>query len=113
MEKAESNKNEMTLSQSFLSAGLGLDFIDRIEDKSDPALRMTRMRIYFKNGRELSIIRGEYSYGGPEGLFEIMPCGNDGDGDLLDEADQGDSVCGYLSEERVKYYVHKIGAMKT
>ena len=96
------------------------DFIDRIEDNSTPSkifmgidLAMTRMRVYFKNGRQMSIIRGQYSHGGRDGLFEIMIDGLEGeeDGDLYDKEDNAYTVLGYLSKERVEYYVHKIGIM--
>ncbi len=90
---------------------LGLGFIEKIEDKSDHILPMVRMLIYFKNGRKLSVIRGPYSFGGSKGLYEIMPAGKAGDDGLFDECDQGDSVCGYLSGERVEYYIKKIGLM--
>lgn len=88
---------------------LGRDFIKTVKNTSDSI--MNRVRIYFKNGRELSLVQGPYSFGGPDGLFEIMLIGKDGDPDLFDKEDQGDSVCGYLSKERVEYYISKIGMM--
>lgn len=82
--------------------------IDRIEDKSCSI--MDRMRIYFKNGTSLSVIQGEYSYGGPEGLFEIAIFSPDGEmnGDMFDDEDKGDDVLGYCSAEKVKYYINKL-----
>lgn len=91
------------------SFGVGMSFIDRIENKSDPSLQMTRMRIFFKNGLGLSVVQGPYSYGGDKGLFEIMPSGGEDDQSLFDEEDEGDTVLGYLTAERVKYYINKIG----
>lgn len=108
---------------------IALDYIDRIENNSTPPevaeevneimkkvglnydLSMSRMRIYFKNGRQLSIIKGEASYGGPQGLYEIMIDGLETDGNLYDETDNADIVLGYLDIKRVKYYIHKIGTM--
>lgn len=45
--------------------------IDRAEDRSHGV--MSRVRVFFKNGWQLSIIRGYGSYGGENGLFEAMP----------------------------------------
>ena len=84
---------------------LKADYIEKVEDKSSPI--MSRLRIYFKNGHELSIIRGEHSYGGEEGLFEIMP----DDESFFDDDDDGDVVLGYLTHDRVSYYIEKIGSM--
>ncbi len=81
-----------------------LDFIDRVEDRT--GCFMARMRIFFKNGRELSVIRGEFSLGGPQGLYEIMA-----DKDCYDEEDGGSAVLGHLTKERVIYYINKIGVI--
>lgn len=80
-------------------------------DNSNP--NMKRLRIRFKNGYGLSIVQGEYSYGGPEGLFEIAPINKEQklDGSLLDLEDQGDDVLGYCTLERVSYYINKIGGL--
>ena len=82
------------------------DYIDRIEERSDACIK--RMRIFFKNGYELSIVRGMGTYGDEEGLFEIMPSSEE----LIDKQDKGDSVVGYLSIDRVNYYIEKIGKAK-
>lgn len=89
------------------------DLIESVEDKSSDGF--TRARVIFKNGYQLSIIRGEYSYGGREGLFEIAPYTKQGDmdGDLFDEKDQGDDVLGFLDADEVNYYIKKIGEMPT
>ena len=79
--------------------------IARIDDNSSGAMK--RVRVHFKNGHSLSIIRGEFSFGGDEGLFEIMPS----DEDFFDEEDSGDSVCGYLTPQRVEHYINKIGGI--
>ena len=82
------------------------DNIAHAYDNSDDSMR--RIHITFKNGHTLSIIRGSYSFGGPEGLFEIMP----DDSSLFDDEDTGDEVLGYLSIERLNYYIEKIGSAK-
>ena len=90
---------------------LGEGFIDSVEDASDESMK--RARVHFKNGYQLSIIQGPSSYGGPEGLYEISPINKAGclDGDLLDEEDQGDDVCGYCEVDKVDHYIRKIGGL--
>lgn len=89
-----------------------LEFIKSIEGNSDA--NMKHSIIAFNNGYKLSVIMGEHSYGGDKGLLEIALYNKDGDmdGSLFDEEDQGDNVLGYLSEEKVMYYVNKIGQLK-
>lgn len=91
--------------ESELNALLCADMIASVDNNSDE--KMQRARVHFKNGHSLSIIRGPYSYGGDEGLFEIMPS----DESFLDEEHSGDPVCGYLTAEQVEHYIRKIGAM--
>jgi hypothetical protein len=75
------------------------DYISRTDDNSDPF--MSRLLITFKNGYKLSVIRGEYSYVGEDGLFEIAPKHPDGrmDGALL--GFECDDVQGHLTEAEV------------
>jgi len=95
------------MGKSELSTLLCADHIESVDDKSDHKSQMQRARVHFKNGHSLSIIRGRDSYGGESGLFEIMPS----DEGFLDECDSGDQVLGYLTLERVSYYIDKIGRM--
>lgn len=75
-----------------------------IHDQSEPGIR--RMRLIFANGFELSIIHGQFTFGGPRGLFEIAPFDQTGkmNGAVLGLT--GD-VEGYLTAdevaERVRY----------
>lgn len=88
-------------------------FIEKIEDLSNSFLK--RMRIYFKNGYQLSVINSErYSFGSDEGLFEIAPMRhNEVDcPELFDEKDQGGYVLGCCDKEKVIYYVNKIGNLE-
>ena len=86
-----------------------LSTVKEVENLSDELF--TRMRILFHNGLGLSIIRGFYSYGGREGLYEISPCNSHGDmdGSYFDDGDSGDDVCGWCDVKKVLYYVDKIG----
>lgn len=89
----------------------GFEFIYRtIKDIS-----MARMRIIFFNNYELSVIRGTLSYGGDQGLFEIAAFNSLGDMDdsLFDKEEQGGTVLGHCSIERVQYYINKIGSIST
>ena len=79
--------------------------ISHIRDNSN--LHIHRARVFFKNGHELSIIQGEHTSGGSQGLYEIMPS----DVTTLDEMDSGSGVVGYLDADRVQYYIRKIGAL--
>ena len=63
-----------------------------LTDKSDPAMK--RLHINFKNGNWISIVQGDYSYGGPEGFFEIMPEDNE--------------VVGFLTVEDVNKYIEAL-----
>ena len=88
---------------------LNFDCIESAEDDSDELFR--RIRIHFKNGMQLSIVRGPYSYGGPQGLFEIAALDKNGDWfpELWDEADAGDVVLGYCDIVKVNYYIQRLG----
>ena len=59
--------------------------------------------IEFDNGFALSIVRHQSSYGGKMGLFEIMLCkgGIDGSPTCLSYTQDGDTVNGFLTKEKV------------
>jgi hypothetical protein len=93
------------------------DFIERIrslpivkevttKNDKEELIRMYRCSIKLHNGYSISLIRGRYSYGGDEGLFEIMPS----DECIFDEGETEDSVLGYLTKDRVLYYIEKAGS---
>ena len=98
---------ELTLKDQLNTAAV-LGKISCFDGSSDALGK--RLLITFKNGLKLSIVRGQYTYGGRKGLFEIavfnttrefMP-------ELFDVEDQGDDVLGYLTLDRVNYYLAKI-----
>ncbi|MCP4648751.1 MAG: hypothetical protein GY853_01545 [PVC group bacterium] len=86
--------------------------IEKVEDTSD--MFISRLLLTFKNGMQLSIVRGYTTYGGELGLYEIAPINKAGllDGSFLDEEDSGDNVCGWLDFDRVCYYINKIKNLK-
>ena len=97
-----------------LVQGFNIEHTDKIKTVANNSDEYTdRVRIEFKNGHELSIIRGNYSYGGIDGLFEIAPFDKNGNmnGDLFDDDDQGDSVLGDCTRERVIHYINKLGSL--
>lgn len=96
------------MSKSFLVPKSIEQLVAEIEDRSNEIMK--RVRITFKNGYGLSIIRGQYSYGDYAGLFEIAPINinRELDGSLFDEDDQGDDVLGYCTPEKVTYYISKL-----
>lgn len=82
--------------------------ISKVEDLSNEYL--DRVRVTFANRYSLSIIRGEGSYGGSDGYFEIAPLDQEGhmDGSLFDEDDQGDDVLGWCDLNKVNHYMRKL-----
>jgi hypothetical protein len=56
-------------------------------------------RINFKNGYGASIVKGPYTYGGRDGLFELAVLGPDGQ--LTYDTPITDDVVGYLTEDGI------------
>jgi hypothetical protein len=56
--------------------------------------------VQFPNGYGASIVQGEYTYGGKDGLYEIAVFGKDGH--ITYSTPITDDVLGYLSEEEVE-----------
>lgn len=88
-----------------------LDFIESITDKSDTFMK--RIRVTFKNGYGLSIIKGFGSYGSRHGLFEIAVFDKDGEmtGELFDAEDHGDTVLSHCDIDKLNHYINKIGKL--
>jgi hypothetical protein len=62
-------------------------------DSYDP--NMIRTRIIFDNGYGASVVRGPYTYGGSEGLFELVVL--DSNGDLCYDTPISNDVMGWLN----------------
>ena len=62
--------------------------------------------VQFPNGYGASIVKGEYTYGGKQGLYEIAIFGKDGQ--ITYSTPITDDVLGYLSEEDVTNTLIKI-----
>lgn len=111
LDDMDDDNNQSNCSTVIFKGLLCNQYIDHVEDRSDDNTK--RARVFFKNGLELSVIRGVWSYGGDEGLFEIAPFNIQGemDGSMFDDEDAGDDVCGYCTPEKVQHYIKKIGSM--
>ena len=67
-----------------------------------------RARIGFPNGYEASVIIGEHSYGGPEGLYELAVLHG---GELCCDTPISDDVIGHLSEDEVTRHLNMIAEL--
>jgi hypothetical protein len=63
-------------------------------------------RIKFENGYGASIVKGEYTYGGKDGLYELAVLNSNGD--LIYDTPITSDVEGYLSETQVTDLLIKI-----
>ena len=63
-------------------------------------------RIEFENGYGASVVKGEYTYGGKDGLYELDVL--DSNGDLIYDTPITSDVEGYLSEAQVTDLLIKI-----
>ena len=78
--------------------------IENVEDLSDET--MNRMLIIFKNGISLSVIQGEFSYGGADKLFEIAFSKN---GEITNSILGG--LQGYLTARDVVRFINETGEL--
>ena len=100
--------------QTLQKAGIDTTYIQSIEDNSDRLF--TRMFITFKNGLHLSVIQGEFSYGGKDkGLYEIAPMNKNhsfAGSKLMFAEDHGNDIIGYCDVGKVRKYIETIGVFK-
>jgi hypothetical protein len=69
-----------------------------------------RARIMFENGYGASVVKGEYTYGGKDGLYELAVL--DSNGELTYETPVTDDVEGYLTEDDVTKLLEQIQNLK-
>lgn len=80
--------------------------------ETDSALTGSQRVVRFPNGYGASIVRGPYTYGGSDGLFELAVVRFDGDGwDLTYETPVTDDVLGWLTEAQVEETLAAIEAL--
>lgn len=80
----------------------------RIEDKSDARRELARMRITFPNGWQANIIRGPWSNGNEQGLFEAAVMHGDR---LVYDTPITDDVVGWLDVAGVLEFCQKVAAL--
>lgn len=69
-------------------------------------------RVFFKNGLGASVVCHKYSYGGPDGLYELAVIkGDENDWKLTYDTPITSDVLGYLNEEEVESYLNQIEAL--
>jgi len=64
--------------------------------------------VVFDNGYGLSVVRHESSYGGTQGLFEVMLTRNDNPYSLPPITQEGDTVKGFLTKEQVSEIIETV-----
>ena len=68
--------------------------------------------VFFENGYGASVIRGEYSYGGRKGLYELAVIkGIPDEWDLCYDTGLTEDVEGYLTPEDVTSWLNRIEAL--
>lgn len=77
-----------------------------LEFKQHPQLNGVISRITFDNGYGASVVKHEFSYGGPAGLYELAVLHKDGE--LTYDTPITDDVIGYLRPEDVTDVMEKI-----
>lgn len=74
---------------------------------------MERARLFFPNGYGCSVIRGTYSYGGEEGLYELAVLkGNEHKSNICYDTPITSDVIGYLNPAAVSEIMIKIQELK-
>jgi hypothetical protein len=66
-------------------------------------------RITFENGYGASVVKGEYTYGGKDGLYELAVL--DSNGDLTYDTPITNDVLGHLSEDDVTKVLEQIQSL--
>jgi hypothetical protein len=74
--------------------------------KNDEQRGLIAARAMFNNGYGASIVKGEHTYGGRDGLYELAVL--DSDGKLCYSTPITDDVEGYLSEDDVTKLLEQI-----
>lgn len=71
-----------------------------------------QQKIFFENGYGVSIIRGMYTYGGEEGLYELAVLkGTANSADICYDTPITDDVIGYLTMPEAMEIASKVAAL--
>lgn len=69
-------------------------------------------RVFFENKFGASVVCHKYSYGGPDGLYELAVIkGDENDWKLTYDTPITSDVLGHLTEEEVESYLNQIEAL--
>ena len=79
-----------------------LSFVTRAFDNGVAA------RLKFPNGYEASVVRGDFTYGGPRGLYELAVLH---DGEIVYDTPVTDDVLGHLTEGDVTERLNEIASL--
>lgn len=66
-------------------------------------------RTFFDNGYGVSVVKGPYTYGGPNGLYELAVL--NGEGAISYDTDITDNVVGHLTENEVSEVLERIQSL--
>ena len=66
-------------------------------------------RTFFDNGYGVSVVKGPYTYGGSNGLYELAVLNSEGE--ISYNTDITDDVIGHLSENEVSEVLEKIQSL--
>ncbi len=80
-----------------------------LEFKDDKQRGLSAARIIFDNGYGASVVKGEHTYGGKDGLYELGVLGKDGK--LTYDTPVTEDVEGYLTEEGVTEFLKQIQSL--
>jgi len=80
-----------------------------LEFKDDKQRGLSAARIMFDNGYGASVVKGEHTYGGKDGLYELGVLGKDGK--LCYDTPITEDVEGYLTEEGVTEFLKQIQSL--
>ena len=74
--------------------------------KNDEQRGLSAARVMFNNGYGASVVRGEHTYGGKDGLYELAVL--DSNGKLTYDTPVTEDVEGYLNEDDVTKLMEQI-----
>jgi hypothetical protein len=80
-----------------------------LEFKELPHNRGIQAIVEFKNGYGASVVKGEYTYGGRDGFYELAVLNEDGR--ITYDTDITNDVCGFLCEAEVTALLMKIESL--
>lgn len=91
-----------------------LEFKGHPSDPEDKYELGVWSRIFFPNGYGASVVKGQHTYGGADGLYELAVLkGKEDSYELCYNSSVTSDVVGYLTEEEVSAYLQKIEELQS